>query len=178
MARAARVDIEGFHHVYARGNDRRRIFRDDIDRIGYLGILGLVTKRMRWSCLSYCLMDNHVHLLIETREANLGRGMQRLHGMYGQAFNERHRRSGHLFQGRYGSTVVSSDEQLWWTIAYIARNPVGAGKCDAAREWAWSSHTAMRRAEEPPWLDSERVLELVGRGGGDPRRRYAELVGD
>ena len=163
--------------MYARGNDRCRIFRDDVDRLGYLGIVGFVAKRMRWSCLSYCLMDNHVHLLVETREPNLARGMQRLHGMHGQAFNERHGRSGHLFQGRYGSTFVTSDEQLWWTIAYIARNPVEAGLSDAPEGWPWSSHSAEARRNAPPWLDAERVLELVGRAGGDPRRRYAELIG-
>ena len=178
MAREPRVDVAGIHHVYARGNARGLIFRDDVDRVGYLGIVGLVVKRLRWHCLAYCLMDNHVHLLVEIPEANLGRGMQRLHGMHGQAFNERHRRCGHVFQGRYGSTLVTSDEQLWWAFGYIARNPVEAGLCATPGDWPWSSHGAARRGAAPAWLDTPRLTELFSRAGGDPVTRYAELVGD
>ena len=178
MARAPRVDIEGIHHVWARGNDRRRIFLDDLDRRAYLAILGLVVRRMRWRCLAYCLMDNHVHLLLELDGATLARGMQRLHGLYGQSFNERHRRAGHIFQGRYGSKLMTSDEQLWWTVAYVANNPVEAGLCGAARDWHWGSHAAVREGSAPPWLDHERVHQLFEGAGGSPEARYAELVGD
>jgi REP element-mobilizing transposase RayT len=80
------------HHVFARGNDRGLIYLDDADRAEYLRLLGQVVRWKRWRCLSFCLMDNHLHLLVETPEANLASGMQWLHGRFAQLFNERHDR--------------------------------------------------------------------------------------
>lgn len=168
--------MAGIHHVYARGNDRQRIFRDDDDRDAYLKTLARVTIRMRWRLLAYCLMDNHVHLLVETREPNLGTGMQRLHGLYARTFNDRHRRTGHLFEGRYGSRMVESDEQLWGTVAYIARNPVEAGLCDDPERYRWGSHRLVMRGEAPRWLDTARLFDHFGSAGGEPRERYVESV--
>jgi putative transposase len=177
VARKLRENVPGIHHVWARGVERRNVFVCDDDRRDYLAILGRVVEKFAWRCLAYCLMDNHVHLLVEIETPNLGRGMQRLHGSYGGTFNERHGRTGHLFEGRYGSKPMTSDEQLWWAIAYIANNPVDAGMCTDASTWRWGSHAAIAAGEVPPWLDVERVMEIVARAGGDPRRRYAELIG-
>src|SRR4051812_46440390 len=128
MARKPRQEIEnGIHHVFARGNDRQTIYRDDQDRLVYLSLLRLTVAGARWHCLAYCLMDNHLHLLIQTPEANLGKGMQHLHGRYARTFNDRYGRSGHLFQGRFGSEHVKDERQMWVTARYIARNPVEAG---------------------------------------------------
>jgi REP element-mobilizing transposase RayT len=127
MARKPREDVaDGISHVFARGNDRRVIYRDDSDRQTYLRLLARAVTQFRWGVLAYCLMPNHVHLLIETPLANLGAGMRWLHGLYAREFNDRHGRSGHVFQGRYGSVRVKSDEQLWGVAAYIAMNPVEA----------------------------------------------------
>ncbi len=115
--------------MYARGNNRRLLFIDDVDRDGYLGLLGKVVARQRWRCLSYCLMDNHVHMLIETPEPNLGDGMRLLHGDFARGHNRRHRTSGHVFQGRFGSKPLRSEGHLWTAAAYIAANPVDAGMC-------------------------------------------------
>jgi putative transposase len=161
--------------VYARGNDRRPIYLDDTDRRNYLSMLGRVCRRKRWRGLAYCLMDNHVHLLLETPEANLGAGMQRLHSLYAQTFNERHRRSGHVFQGRYGAVRMLSDEQLWTAVAYIVRNPVDAGLCERPGEWPWSSHAATLGRSSQDWLDVERLLGHLGESD-DVRSRYAELT--
>jgi REP-associated tyrosine transposase len=97
----------------------------------------VLTKR--WNCPAYCLMGNHVHLLVETPEANLAAGMQLLHGVYAQRHNRRHRRSGHLFQGRFGATRLRSDEQVSQVVLYIAQNPVEAGLCARPEQWPWSS---------------------------------------
>jgi REP element-mobilizing transposase RayT len=168
----------GVHHVYARGNGQQPIYRDDIDRETYLRMLGRVVVRHRWQCLAYCLMGNHVHLLLETREPNLGRGMGRLHSDYAQRFNRRHGRSGHLFQGRYGAVRVQDDIQLWTVVRYIARNPVQAGMCERAEEWAWSSHRAVLGAPAPAWLDVRRLLWHLGALGGEPRERYRDIVAE
>ena len=161
----------GIHHVYARGNGQQRIYLDDRDRLDFLRILGSVVRVRRWRCLAYCLMDNHVHLVLETPAPNLGAGVQQLHGKYARVFNDRHRRTGHLFQGRYGAKTIRTDEQLVATVRYLAMNPVAAGLCTAPALWRWGSC-----GERPPWLDQGRLLQYLGAGGGDPRRRYAELV--
>ena len=177
MPRRAREEVEGgIFHVYARGNDRRLIYRDDGDRASYLRMLRGTVSEWRWRLLVYCLMPNHVHLLIETPQANLASGMQRLHGLYAREFNDRHGRSGHVFQGRYGSVPVKSDEQLWAVAAYIGMNPVEAGLCDAPERWPWSSHAAIVRGSGPRWLDVERLLEHFAGLGADPRARYAAMV--
>lgn len=167
---------DGLHHVFARGNDRGRIYRDDSDRRIYLATLGRVVRRQQWRCLVYCLMDNHVHLLIETPQANLGAGMQRLHGLYAQIHNARHQRSGHVFQGRYGSVRILSDQQLWAVVAYIVRNPVEAGLCERPDQWPWSSHAMTVGGRGPAWLDVNRLLRHFGAPGGDPLQRYADLM--
>ena len=126
----------------------------------------------RWRLLAYCLMPNHVHLLIETPLANLGVGMQWLHGLYAREFNDRHGRSGHVFQGRYGAVRAERDEQLWGAAAYIAMNPVEAGLCKDPEEWPWGSHRAIARGGGPRWLDVDRLLGHFAGAGGDPRERY------
>jgi putative transposase len=171
------MDFEpGVHHVWARGNRRQPIYLADTDRHLYLDQFGRCVDRMDWSCLAYCLMDNHMHLLIETRRANLSAGMQRLHGRYASDFNRRHRKSGHLFQGRFESKPMEDEEQLLSTLGYIAANPVYAGLCDTADEWRWSSHGSLVRGCAPPWLDQPAVYRYLAAGGGDPHDRYLELI--
>ena len=178
MPRKLREEAQGaVHHVYARGNDRRRIFLDDVDRLGYLRILGETIVRTGWRCLGYCLMNNHVHLLIETPEPNLAVGMRRLHGGYAQLLNARHGRSGHVFQGRYGAVRVKDDSQLWTTVRYIAHNPLEAGLVGTADAWPWNSHAAVVGGDGPPWLDVERLLGYFGGIGGQPLARYRAMVG-
>jgi REP element-mobilizing transposase RayT len=159
------------HHLSARGNRQQSIYLDDHDRVAYLRLLGRVVRDHDWRCLAYCLMDNHVHLLIETPHPNLGIGVQRLHGVYARRFNDRHRHSGHLFQGRYGVVPIKSDEQLYAVVRYLAMNPVAAGLCSRPQDWRWSSCS-----RPPAWLDEPRLLEYLGAGGGDARKRYADLI--
>jgi hypothetical protein len=121
-------------------------------------------------------MDNHVHLVVETPEGDLGEGMQFLHGLYAQDFNERRRRVGHLFQGRYGARLLDTDEALWGAISYVVRNPVEAGLCRRPEDWPWSSHAATLEGRVPEWLASERLLEHFGGLVGEPREVYAKLA--
>jgi putative transposase len=176
MPRKPREEVaDGIFHVYARGNDKRLIYRDDRDRQTYLQALAATVERRRWHLLAFCLLDNHLHLMVETPNANLGAGMQRLHSDYAQQFNQRHGRSGHVFQGRYGAVRVETDEQLWAAAAYIAMNPVEAGLCDAPEEWQWSSHGAILSGKGPGWLDVGRLLHHFAGAGRDPRQTYAAV---
>jgi REP element-mobilizing transposase RayT len=177
MPRSPRPELAGaIHHVYSRGAVRQSIFADDLDRRRYLATLTRVIRHTSWRCLTYCLMSNHMHLLIETPEPNLGRGMQRLHGPYAQAFNRRHEKAGHAFEARFGSNRIENDAQLWVTIAYIVRNPVEAGLCTAPDEWPWSSHRAISAGVVEPWVDAPRLLSFFATQGGDPHRRYLEFI--
>jgi REP element-mobilizing transposase RayT len=163
-------------HVFARGNDKRAIYHDDLDRRMYLRALRSAVEECRWGLLAYCLMDNHVHLLIETPDTNLGDGMRWMHGTYAGGFNKRHGRSGHVFQGRYGCVRIKTDEQLWSVAVYIAMNPVEAGLCHRPEDWPWSSHSLAVAGTAPDWVDIPRLLAYFEAAGGDGRRRYAAMV--
>jgi REP element-mobilizing transposase RayT len=180
MPRKPREEEAGaIHHVFARQNDGRLLYRDDGDRQRYLAMLAGVAGRFGWRCLTYCLMPNHLHLLVETPQPNLGRGMQRLHGDYGRWFADRRGKPGHAFGGRYGAVRVRDDAQLWAAVSYIARNPVEARLCAGPQDWRWSAHAAILHGDHPAWLAVARLLELLGGfGGGDARHAYAAYVAD
>src|SRR5690349_10100890 len=129
---------EGIFHLTARENRRQRIFVDDIDRERCLARLATAVERFTWTCHAYCLMGNHLHLLIATLEENLSESMQWLLGRYAQNFNERHDLDGHLFQGRFKSRLVRSEPHLVELARYVVLNPVRAGLCRAAGDWPWS----------------------------------------
>ena len=162
--------------MFARGATRQAIFVDDLDRRRYLALLSRFSTRMAWSCLTYCLMGNHLHLLIEAPTRKLSDGMHRIQGQFAQGFNRRHKQSGHLFQGRFEAEPVKDDAQLWTLIRYIAQNPVEAGLCDAPELWPWSSHSAILNGSSPSWPDEARLFAYLGADGGNPRERYAALV--
>jgi REP element-mobilizing transposase RayT len=162
------------YHVIARGVDRRRIFVDDEDFALYTRLLATVTERQGWHLLCYCLMPNHVHLVIETPDTNLGNGMQWLHGRYARAFNARHRRSGHLFETRYKSPVVRDGDAFVTTVAYIVLNPVAAALCNGASGWRWSSHGVLSAGDEPSWIAHARLGDRFEEITGS--RSYPELV--
>ena len=177
MPRKPRSEEAGaIHHVFARGVERRRLFIDAADYSHYLGELGRITKRQGWNVLSFCLMPNHVHLLIETPEPNLGQGMQRFHGLYAAGFNERHERTGHLFERRYGNVRVRSDAQLLAAATYISLNPVKAGLCQQPQDWPWSSDAPAIRAGAPTWLALNRLLELYSAWDDGPLAEYAAAI--
>ena len=163
--------------MFARGNRREPIFDDDDDRRRYLAIWGSVADHLDWRCLAYCLMDNHVHHLVETPCPDLNAGLQLAHGDYGRYFNKIHGTTGHLFQGRYGATRARSDGVLWYFASYVALNPVRAKMCERPEQYAWSSHAAVvADAEGPSWLDVERLLEFYDADPSLALGRYTEIV--
>lgn len=205
MARPLRIEqVGGWYHVTARGNERKAIFRDEIDRQHFLEIVAEMVARFRVRLHCFVLMDNHYHLLLELREQNLSRAVQWLNVSYSVWFNRRHGRTGHLFQGRFKSVAVSRDE---WGLAlsrYVHLNPVrikrlrmgkarrqaqrvglsAAPEAGAVRErmrvlraYRWSSYRSYIGLERTPeWLECETVLALGGGAKGEQRRGYLEYV--
>jgi putative transposase len=176
MSRPLRLDHAGaIWHVTARGNEQKEIFRDDADRQRWLDLLGRVAEAYGWRVHGYVQMGNHYHLVIETMEATLSRGMRQLNGVYAQWFNRRYKRVGHLFQGRFHGLLVDRESYLLELLRYVVLNPVRAGMVAQAADWAWSSHRATAGlAPAPPWLDTAWVN---GHFGGSPKR-YATFVAE
>lgn len=162
MARPHRPQIAGgIYHVTSRGVRRLPIFEDDRDRTYFLKLLTDVAARYRWVVHAYCLMGNHYHLVVETREANISKGMERLNGIYARRFNWRHDYKGHLFEARFHHVLVTSDWHLLALAGYVVLNPVRAGLVRHPRQWRWSSYrAAVALAARPAFLAVERVLEL------------------
>ena len=171
MARPLRIEYPGaVYHITSRGNEKKPVYKDDQDRKNFLFILDKVNKRYHWVCHAYCLMDNHFHLLIETPDGNLSSGMRQLNGVYTQAFNKRHHRAGHLFQGRYKAILIQKDSHLLEVCRYVVQNPVRAGLVEYPAQWRWSSYGATVGREKPPaCLTTSWVL-----GQFSSKRRKAE----
>lgn len=140
MARMVRSALPSpaIYHVTSRGNSRCDIFLDDDDRRQFIKLLKRTARRSNWQCPAYTLMSNHYHLLVDSSIEELSAGMQVLNGFYAQLFNERHLRSGHLFQGRYDVRALRSDEHLANACEYIWNNPVRIGLCPTADDWPWN----------------------------------------
>jgi len=178
MARPIRIAFPGaLYHVTARGDRRETIYEDDADRDRFLEILGQVIADFNWVCDAYCLMSNHYHLVIETPDGNLSKGMRQLNGVFTQASNRRHRRSGHLFQGRYKAILVDADAYRLELSRYVVLNPVRAGMVEHPGAWRWSSHRAMiGEAVAPAWLSTDRVLARFSTDRKEAVRQYSRFV--
>lgn len=162
----------------SRGNARQQIFDDAHDYQRYLRLVARAADRFRFACLAYCLMPNHVHLLVEAGAIPLSRSMQQLGSGYAQSFNRRYDRVGHLFQGRFKALLIDTDTYLLTVIRYIVLNPVEASLVRGPSDWEWSSYRATAGDEEaPPFLDVRAVWASFDTG--DPRqaqRRFVEFV--
>lgn len=178
MARPLRIEFAGaLYHVTSRGDRREAIFEDDADRVAFLSTLAEVVERFNWLCHAYCLMSNHYHVVVETPDGNLSKGMRQLNGVFTQASNRRHGRTGHLFQGRFKGVLVDKDSHLLELTRYVVLNPVRAGMVARASDWPWSSYRAMvGEASVPEWLATDGLLAQFGSRREDARTRYREFV--
>ena len=201
MARALRIQCPGGrYHVTARGNERGKIFWDDVDRFHFLELLSDLGKRFGTRAHAYVLMDNHYHLLLENQEPNLSRAMHWCNVSYSVWFNVRHRRSGHLLQGRFAANIVQ-DDAGWQEVArYVHLNPIRvarfgldksaraashagpiaapsaelvAERLRALHEYRWSSYPAYAGYRQPlSWVWRESLERLCG-GNTEAERRAA-----
>lgn len=180
MARPLRLEFAGaLYHVTARGNARSAIYVDDTDRRRFLELLGDVCDRANWRVHAYCLMGNHYHLVIETAEPTLARGMRQLNGVYTQTFNRRHRKVGHLFQGRYTAILIDKDAYLLELNRYVILNPVRARLVKSPGQWPWSSYRAtISKAPTPRWLETDWTLGQLAARRSEARERYIRFVAE
>jgi putative transposase len=164
MARPLRIEFGGaLYHVTARGDRRETIFEDDVDRERFLEVLGEVVGVFNWQCHAYCLMGNHYDLIIGTPDGNLSKGMRQLNGVFTQWSNRRHRRSGHLFQGRFKAILVDADKYLLELTRYVVLNPVRAQMVADPSDWPWSSYqAAVGEVDRPEWLETDGLLAQFG----------------
>lgn len=187
MARPLRIQYPGaVYHVTCRGNERREIFRDDKDRKTFLEILSQSIEIYNIRLYSYILMSNHFHLLIETPLGNLGEFMRHFNITYTSHFNRRHKRVGHLYQGRYKSIVVDKDEYLSVLSRYIHLNPIrtkqvkgkaGEEKIEILMNYNWSSLPGyITKGKKEKIIDYEKVLDEYGGDNAKGRKAYEKRI--
>jgi putative transposase len=175
MARPLRIELSGgLYHVTSRGDRREDIYFNDADRLAWLDILSQVCERFNWVIHAWCQMTNHYHIVVETPEGNLSKGMRQLNGVYTQYINRTHKRVGHVFQGRYKAILIEKDAYLLELSRYVVLNPVRARMVKNAAKWSWSSYLVMiGKGEKPVWLNTEWIL---GQFSGQRRRAIEKYI--
>ncbi len=163
MARRPRVFAPGLlYHVIVRGNQRRKTFRCDEDYKDYLDRLEKYRAKFHVRIYAYCLMPNHVHLLVETGSTPLAKFMQGLQQSYTQHFNRSYRKVGHLFQGRYKAIICDRDKYLLALVRYIHLNPVRAKLATRPERYSHSAHNSYLTNGTPKIVEVTPILKLLG----------------
>ena len=180
MPRKARIDAPGaLQHIIVRGIERRKIFKDDIDRYDFLDRLGNVLMDTATPCFAWALIPNHFHLLLRTGQHPISTVMLRLLTGHAMHFNRRHRRSGQLFQNRYKSILCQEDVYLLELVRYIHLNPLRAGLVQdihALDAYPFCGHASMMGSVSYAWQDNDYVLTLFDNKRSIARRRYKQFV--
>jgi putative transposase len=179
MARKPRIHFPGaVYHVILRGNAGQPVFFSDADRYRFYLYLQYAVERFGCRIHCFCLMPNHIHLVVQTGEIPLSRIMQNISLRYTKWINYTQSRMGHLFQGRYKALLLDADRYLMELVRYIHLNPVRAGMVVSPDEYQWSGHSAYLGREDLTWLTSEWVLSLFSPRSNDACARYAQFVAD
>ncbi len=156
-----------------RGNDGQLIFIDDDDRRRFCSYLQKAAEEHRFIIHGFCFMNNHVHLILEPTSTALSIGIHAFAGKYAQSFNRRHGRRGHLFQDRFRSILIESDEYLMRVVRYIHLNPVRARLVAIPQSYYWSSYCAYLGIDNIGWLTQIRVLRKFGTSYKEARQALA-----
>lgn len=177
MVRKARAEIEGgLYHVITRGNNRQQIFNAPADYEKFLSLLAVQKRKLPFFLYAYCLMTNHVHLLIERQADTVGRIMHRVLTGYSQYYNRRYRRIGHLLQGRHKSILCQSERYLAELVRYIHLNPVRARMVKRPEQYRYSGHRSYLGLEAAGIVDVDPVLRHFGSRKKLARKAYSEFV--
>jgi REP element-mobilizing transposase RayT len=182
MPRTPRIDAPGcLHHVVVRGIERRRIFRDELDRRDLLNRLDRILPEAGTSCYAWALMPNHAHFVLRTGPIPIATVMARVNTGYAIRFNRRYARVGYLFQNRYRAFLVENDAYLLTLVRYVHLNPLRAGIVDSLaslERHPWTGHAALMGKTVARFQDSERILAHFGRTTKEARRRLIEWMRD
>jgi putative transposase len=180
MPRPLRPQVPGgIYHVISKGNRDEPIYVDGESRRYHLSLCNVTVEGYGWLCHAFCQMGNHYHLVVRTPEPNISAGMQYLNARYAEWFNWRHGYHGHLFQGRFWSRLVESNEYLVEVARYVVLNPVRAGLCRHPGDWPWSSYAAtIGTAAAPHFLTVEWLLALFGADPKIARAAYGAFVSE
>ncbi len=178
MTRPWRIEFEGaYYHILSRGNERRNIFSDNDDRVLFLETLGRMSDRFEVEVYAYVLMDNHYHLLLKTNKPNISKSMQWFGTTYTRQYNIKHKRNGHLFQGRFKNFLIENDEYLMLLSCYIHRTPLRAGIVKRLADYSWSSYPIYAYGKKSPeWLLTKPILSLLDTK--DKYMAYRKMVQD
>lgn len=178
MARPLRLEFAGaLYHVTSRGDRRALIYLDDTDRAFWMQVLADVCARFHFVVHSFCQMGNHYHLLLETEQANLSRGMHQLNGIYSNYFNRRHDGVGHVFQGRYKAILVQKESYLLELARYIVLNPVRENIVAEPGDWPWSSYRLITANAPPPsWQSAQWILDKFNVSRAEAIEAYRAFV--
>ena len=158
MARRPRIDLAGYHHIINRGVNRMDVFGNDEDKAVFLRIVCKACCIYRVVLHDYVLMDNHYHLLIENSRENLSLFMRQINANYAIYFNKKTKRTGHLWQGRYRSWFLVTDEHLYQTIRYIAHNPIKAHLAKHVRDYPHALSSVILGGGEIPVCAKDSLL--------------------
>jgi REP element-mobilizing transposase RayT len=179
MARKPRIHYPGaVYHVILRGNAGDPVFFDDRDRYRFYLILQYAVEKFRCRIHGFCLMTNHIHLVMQTADMPLSRIMQNISLRYTKWINYTRNRTGHVFQGRYKAIAIDADAYLLELVRYVHLNPVRAGAAASVDAWPWSAHRTYAGGEAIPWLTTDWVLGMFGANVKKAVHAYVSFVND
>jgi putative transposase len=177
MPRPLRPIAEGLvYHVINRGNNRQPVLFDDGDYLAFLKALGDLKQRKPFELYGYCLMSNHIHLLVRPTCGSVSRIMQSLLVSHTQRYHRFHHSGGHVWQGRFKSPLIEDDEHLLIVLRYIEANPLRAGLVEFAGDYRWSSFRAHGLGEPDPLLDRVEAYEALAVQDAARLRRWSAYV--
>lgn len=178
MARPLRVHLpNACYHVMSRGNAKQRIFKNRIDFLSYFRLLERGLDRFGATCLAYCAMWNHVHLILKAGPHPIARLMQHVNSAYCQGFNRRHGRVGHVLQGRYKALLIDTDDYLLRALRYVMLNPVESRYVRHPGKWPWSSYSALAgRCQAPVFLAAADVWAVFEDDVSRAQEQFALFV--
>ncbi len=164
----------GYYHIMLRGNERKNIFFDDQDRQRFVDSLVKKKEQIGFKLYAYCLMDNHIHLLINDEKQEISIIMKGLATSYAMYFNHKYQRVGHVFQDRFKSEAIENEQYLLAAIRYIHVNPVRASMVEAPEQYIWSSYRSYVEAnlKEDQWVDKNDILAFIS---GDINKAIKEF---
>ncbi|WP_164667814.1 transposase [Virgibacillus doumboii] len=177
MGRKRRMWIpDYYYHVVCRGNRRDALFKDDGDFKTFLFILQTVNKKTPFELSSYCLMTNHYHLQMRSREQPISKVMSLLNKRYADYYNTKNGLTGHVFEKRYFDKIINTELSMLEVSRYIHLNPFAAGMVTRPEDYRWSSYRYYLHTSRAPMLNMEVVLGCFSGNGEEKRRKYREYV--